>query len=633
MSDRFGIAPNQMTPGSSPRTKFVDDTRSDLGFSRSDPSNGMTNYLSRYEEQQLLARRASAEAAERKSRQRSGRKSGTDDSFAEAMQLHREAIRERLEHGFHHEFVRDVGGRFRKPFVEHGLRSETLNSIAAKKFAASVPRGGKLRTSMDKATLEVQTASKLLALDYAYIECNKTFWSVFRLDCDRIFQSREHCLQELRELVGIKIPCLPHLIVGDLLPDGRYARPHFYFLLPDGDAVWNDPGDPRCRVGPRRLFQRVGLGLTEALLELGVDPNAPLLTMRGKNPLSPYWHTLCPNDEHWPTLSEYASWFDKPKSREKLVRIAAELQSGITLRKSNDLFNTVRDAAFETVRTWHFAGDDRLTGNAGSIADELHQELQRLMTEVDHGLTDIQLDLLIAKIADYAAGSWDPWKLETSSKCRGRLLSEVEGIASVRERQAIGGAYSGNLKRKAAQETVQKLTEAYRDLVREGADPSQTAVAAQAGVSRRTAIRHWKVVLEAVSDASEQGCDTRCIGKKLATNPAHPKPETPEVIGPREDQPGNGAPSRNVGNRRGRGTFRVPPFMQFNRPSVREEESGTAPCLEHGPGMGAFADLSASDDKSDLGSTHDDDWHEIALYEQWIATEESPHRDGSESPS
>lgn len=584
---------------------------------RHDPSNGMATYMSRYREAQELAFR-DAEAAGQKPRKRASadmleplfetradrllREYREDQArhFAEIAAYQRQSVKERLEDGFRHHFPREVGGRLRMPFGEHGLRSETLNSVAARYFVACVHKGGTLRSSMDKATLVVQSPSKLLALDYPYIEANRKVMSVIRIDCDRVFDSPDQCIAALRELVGYRIPCMPHLVTGDLLPDGRFSRPHFYFLLPDGRGVWNDPTDPRCRMDIVKLFHAVSMGLVSALLEIGADPCAPALTLRGKNPLSPYWHTLCLNDDIWPTLSEYAGWVDMSASRAKLVRQAAALQSGSGIG-SNELFNAMQKQAFAILRQWHFTADPRGQGGRGRIADELHQQLVGLLPETDCGhLSGTQAHLLVAKVADYAAGAWDVSKVETSTKMRHRLLHVTEGLATVSRRQAAGAAYAAGLK---AARALDALADAYVRLRGESSPVTQAAVAALAGVHRRTAVRRWSDVLEAVG-AFREGRDNRCIDKKAGASPAvvhAAEPLGASVAGSKTHDGGRKDESDVL--------LRLVSIESGNRD------------LPHGR---ARADLSAM--PSQLGSIHwsgddrDEDMAEIEAQEAWLAS-------------
>ena len=151
-------------------------------------------------------------------------------------------IRERVEVGYVLPFSREIAGRIRQPFAERGLRS--VNNPILKLFVSKLPR--RARASDNKADLYVPYRSKLLTLDCAYIEGNKAFLSFIRLDCDAVFPSTEACLQALQERVDAgAIPHLPHIIVGDELPNGNFATPHFIFML--REAVWNTNEDSRCR--------------------------------------------------------------------------------------------------------------------------------------------------------------------------------------------------------------------------------------------------------------------------------------------------------------------------------------------------------------------------------------------------
>ncbi|MXN51449.1 hypothetical protein GR158_10000 [Shinella sp. AETb1-6] len=194
-----------------------------------------------FETRYAEARRKAAEAKmKRKAASKPSRivagEPDTNRARQEAIELRR-AVQRRLEEGFELPFGKQVAGRWRDPFTEEGLRSE--DNTVLKLFVSMVPKGGTARASNDKAMLAVQTRSKLLTLDYPYIELNKTFLGALRIDCDGVFVSPEHLLYALEELVEAgAIPCLPHIIVGDRLADGSYHRPHLIFLLPPGCAVW-----------------------------------------------------------------------------------------------------------------------------------------------------------------------------------------------------------------------------------------------------------------------------------------------------------------------------------------------------------------------------------------------------------
>ncbi|MBZ9983994.1 hypothetical protein LB521_22935 [Mesorhizobium sp. BR-1-1-8] len=638
MIARLDVTP--ANPRQPPFQKPIVDIADSAKQRRHDPSNGMATFVSRYSEAQELARRVARTESGKDTKTSTKAKTSigplfeTENErlrreyreeqaryFAEIHAYEHDAVKERLKHGFRHHFTMDVGGRCRDPFTEFGLRSETLQSTAGRYFVSCVPKRGRLRASMDKATLAVQVRSKLLSLDYPWIEANKQMMTVIRIDCDRVFDSPAQCLAALRELVGHRIPCLPHLVTGDLLQDGRYSRPHFYFLLPQGHAVWNDPTDKRCRMDIVRLFQSVSLGLTKALLELGADPCAPTLTLRGKNPLSPYWHTLCPNDTCWPTLSDYAGWVDMAVSREKLVRQATAVQTESGIEGSNAYFNLLRKEAFGLLREWHFNTDPRGGGEKGLIADELHQALTSATTGTGGVLTDVQRDLLIAKVADYAVGAWDVSKVETVRKVRGRLLHVTEGVTAVAKLQAAGAAYAAATK---AERALSALTGAYDKLRREGEPVTQTAVAALAGVHRLTAVRRWRDVLAAIAIEGkplENRCNNRCIDKKAGAAPATPLSSS--------------SPADNG----------------LDAPVKQDEPIATTPMMAHSlavvtvaPTSGIVSSTSSAsplpwkspfeiDDAEQWYSDRDnDDMAEIEAQESWLASQESAERNNHLEP-
>lgn len=455
-------------------------------------------------------------AAETKAKRKKGdedRKTVDPDSDTaryrqETIELRR-AVRDRLENGYVLPFDRNIAGRWRRAFIEEGLRSE--DDAILKLFVTLVPKGGRARASNDKATLDVQSRSKLLTLDYPYIELNKAFLGAIRIDCDGVFASPGHSLLALEALVREgKIPCLPHIIVGDLLDDGTYHRPHFIFLLPPGTAVWKSD-DKRCRRNIVRLFLGVSNGLTKALLPLGADPAAPATTMRMKNPLSPLWHTLTPNRHTMPTLSEYVAWVDTGSSREALARQAAAVQAGMGLKASNVTFNTLRERGAALLIEWHFAADDRMKGSRAALADHLHVALEDYARTMK--LEDTRLSYVVAKVADRLAMDFDPAKLQ-GGKNRQRLLHVVEGMTKVQDRQRAGAEYSQGIRR---ERSLEKLVAAYAEMLERSETLSPEQLASRAGVSRSTAYRHF-------ADC-QQICANGCIDKKAGIAPHTDKSE------------------------------------------------------------------------------------------------------------
>lgn len=449
----------------------------------------MDGFETRYAEAQRLARRERIRRAEERDR-RDSRISDWDQAiFARQAAEQRLLVQQRLTQGYHQFGERQIGGRWRKGVHEMGLRSE--DNPVLKYFVTLVPKGSRARASWDKAHLENQCPQKILTLDFPYIELNREFMAALRVDCDGIFLSPAACLAALTEQVREgRVPCLPHIIVGDLLDDGRYSRPHFVWLLPPGSAVWRSD-DKRCRRKPIQLFDAVARGLAAALLDLGADPAAPTMTGRMKCPTSPFWHTMTPNDGIWPTLSEYTDYVDTSVGRAVLVRRAAAAQSGLGLTASNAIFDALRTEGQRLLAEWHFGADARMCGSRATLADHLHEALADYADKSGH--EDKTVSYVTAKVADYLVANFDPVKLEGKSVNRGKLLDVVDGLKTVTERQAAGGRHSGKAK---GANTLQRLREAHQRLVASGETVTRTALASAAGVSIRTATARWSEVVQ-----------------------------------------------------------------------------------------------------------------------------------------
>ncbi|MDQ4408115.1 MULTISPECIES: hypothetical protein [unclassified Rhizobium] len=112
-----------------------------------------------------------AEAQRQASRGTSRRTTNTINEFAIRNAGQKDLVRKRINEGYELPFGKNVGGRYREPFREDGLRSE--ENIVLKYFVSLVPRRGRARASWDKATLDVQCREKVLTLDYPYIEAQQ----------------------------------------------------------------------------------------------------------------------------------------------------------------------------------------------------------------------------------------------------------------------------------------------------------------------------------------------------------------------------------------------------------------------------------------------------------------------------
>jgi len=374
---------------------------------------------------------------------------------------------------------------------------------------------------------------KLFSLDEPYVEGNRKFLSFIRIDTDRVWTSYQQCQDFFRQLAHDgKIACEPHFLVGLRLPNGQFVRPHAIWMLPYGSAIWNEPSKAGFNRAPVDLFHSVYYGLCNALLEAGADAGAPATSQQVKNPLSPEWFTICPQDTHFPDLSEHAEYLELGHNRESLTRRAAAVQSGMDIEQSNGLFNFLQKAAYSIMSGWHFAADpefarNRAEGRLGAISDRLHIELERAVAQSDTrpGKRDGNIQYLIASVANYAVGKWNPEKLN-SKRDRGAALHLVQGMTSMSDRQSAGGRY-------AAERNSERVHNAIKatilKLKAQGVELTKTLVARVSGISRPTVHKYWDQVIAVAARVQE--CKKQCMIKRyspitgLAQNENHaPRP-------------------------------------------------------------------------------------------------------------
>ena len=422
----------------------------------------------------------------------------------------------RLKRGYHRIGRVELSG-YQLPFEvrEQGLRSSTLESNAALMWPSLVRKRKNLRAAWTNGTI-AGTDSKLLALDMPYVEGNTEFLGFIRIDTDLIWSSTEACQHVFQELVDDgKLACLPHFLVGLKLSDGRFIRPHAIWCLPYGDAVWNAPGKPGLSKAPLDLFRSTYYGMCEAMIEVGADPAAPWSTQRVKNPLSPEWHTVCPQDTDWPNLSKMSEYVDLAATRERATRKAAAFQSEHSIEASNQLFNVYQAAAFQCLREWHFSGDPAyqaaMAGDRrGAVVDAIHAHLESitLSASVSKKWNASQLAALQAKVADYAAMNWNPEKVDQRKVNRSACMHMISPSDSLAERQAIGGGYASAIK---AEKTLGELRNAISAMKADGVAITKKGLAKVSGISLKTIKARWSEVELLLSNS--EGV-VQCIGKK-----------------------------------------------------------------------------------------------------------------------
>ncbi len=176
---------------------------------------------------------------------------GNDNSrFVERVLSRKEAIRRRLDQGFKC-FGEEIGGRYRTPFEEAGLRSHDHHLL--RRIVQLTPKAKRLQSGRAKDVMSCGDV-KLLALDEPWLVLNPEFRAVFRIDLDFTYRSWGSLRHEIEQLM---LPCVPHIAVGFELPNGCVERPHLLYFLPFGSEVWVSREDDRCRTDIISLWKGV----------------------------------------------------------------------------------------------------------------------------------------------------------------------------------------------------------------------------------------------------------------------------------------------------------------------------------------------------------------------------------------
>jgi len=423
----------------------------------------------------------------------------------ERARARKQEIAKRLNEGFEWPGGRYGGetyqdGYRRDAFGFQGLRSD--EHAILKLFVSKLPRAAKgLQVGTLKSAVH-GTRSKLLGLDEPIVTFCEVMRGVWRVDVDGTFASTAAIYRALNEL---RVPW-PNIVTGFRDEAGQWIRPHFYFLL-EHSVCFSDRGDVRLM----RLFDAIGRGLVHALLRIGADPGGLSNPNRGKNPLSPLWHSEIIRDEPW-SMDEIKDRVCLNVSKEHLVRLAAEVLEPVVALKdgtklpSNSFFTRLQERAFDIVGAHHKAGD----------YDQFAAEMQVCALELCGAFGSVKERVLRAvarRVTDYVWSHHDPKaKPHAVRRGRGRCHHEVQG-KTMRERQQIGGRATASARRAAS---VAAIVAAHGRLVEQGRAapgvlPKPGILAAEAGVSAET-LRVCRAEVAAALAAESQ---RRCIDKKL----------------------------------------------------------------------------------------------------------------------
>ncbi|MCC8962490.1 hypothetical protein H8A95_09250 [Bradyrhizobium sp. Pear76] len=404
------------------------------------------------------------------------------------------------------------GEVWRDPFVETGLR--TWEEPFLQRVLASMGKASKDLCVGDTKDGCVRNFSKLHGSDKLYgffaVKCR----DMFRLDCDRTFASEAELLSWLAfRVMESGAPCMPHIVVW--IPDDRYPgrirNPHFYFLLPEGRAVWPEAPDSH-----HRLLRAVIEALNEAF---ECDPGGLAHPFHGKIPLSPFTDYVVPQDTCMPALDEYAdhmklTWL-APEIAFRQQSVDRMVAAGFDRSQSNTWFSVPSVMSTTVARDLHRNGFNVADEDAfeAAISDTITPEVMNLIKPAPGDVGTIEE--MIARCARWAARTFDPDKGDATPVNRGAIAHLIEPTDTLREKRQKGQAYVAE-KRTAATQAM--LKPVYKERRKRDADHSRTAVAKATGRSYNNIKRHeFEVDVAAVAELL-----TELVCSLVAVKEVHP---------------------------------------------------------------------------------------------------------------
>jgi len=428
---------------------------------------------------------------------------------------------ERIHEGFAHPGGWVIENEiWRDPFVEKGLR--TWRHPYLQRVLASMGKAATTLCVGDTKDGCVRNFSKLHGSDKLYGFFSVRCRDMFRLDCDLVFDSEAQMLSWLAfRVMESDAPCMPHIAVW--IPDdrfpGRISKPHFYFLLPEGRAVWPEAPDSH-----HRLLRAVIEALTEAFQ---CDPGGLSNPFHGKIPLSPFTDYVVPQDTCMPALDEYADTM-------KLTWVAPEVafrkqcvdrmeKAGFNRAQSNTWFGVPSIVAGTTAR--------RLYREGFAVADEDAFEVAiseaitpEVLAVIKPSPGDVDtVERMIARCARWAARTFDADKVDAKPKDRGAIAHLIAPTDDLKTRQRAGQAYVAE-KRTAATQAI--LRPVYKERRKRGAAVDRTTVSKAVDRSYNNIKRHeFEVTISAIGEQL-----TELLCSLVAVKEVHPSLRADTVL-------------------------------------------------------------------------------------------------------
>jgi hypothetical protein len=374
---------------------------------------------------------------------------------------------------------------WRDEFVETGLR--TWRHPFYQRVLASMGKASTTLCAGDTKDGCVRQFSKLHGSDKLYGFFSVKCRDMWRLDCDRTFANEAEMLSWLAfRVMESGAPCMPHMAVW--IPDDRYPgvikKPHFYFLLPEGRAVW-----PTAPESHHRLLRAVIEALTAAF---ECDLGGLAHPFHGKIPLSPFTGVSIVQDTCMPALDEYAdhmklSWAAAEVAFRKMSVDRLE-EAGFDRAQSNTWFSVPSTLANTVARDLYRQGFAVADEDAfeTAVAEAITPEVLNLVKPSTAKQTKT-IENMIAGCARWTVRTFDPAKIDSKPKDRGAIAHLIEPTDDLKTKQRKGQTYVAE-KRTAATQAV--LKPVYADRRKRGARLDRTTVAKATDRAYNTIKRH-----------------------------------------------------------------------------------------------------------------------------------------------
>lgn len=437
-----------------------------------------------------------------------------------------QSAEDRIRNGYVWEGGYIAGKYWQEPFVKTDLVSN--EHWLLKRFVAGTARAssGLFKAGPTKDGMRA-IWRKIIGFDEPYVLFGNRCKDMFRVDIDRWFESEAALNAWLDELMSTgRLAFRPH-VAAWIFDDKRPGiwNPHLWFVLPEGRAVWGKKG-PADEPAPEhvarhyRLLDQVIASLTYAL---GGDAGGLSNPYHGKSPVSVHCSYAILNEESFPTLSEYAKGMRLTHDSVLMARtiMTDRLKDvGFRRKESNTWFNETAQAAREAAKELYRSGFR--IGDVAAFEESVYGVTLAVM-ESAMGRMDEKTRETVHKLVEtcsrWAVSTFDPSKLDASSKNRGAAGHLIADDMTAKQKQGAGGSYSRGVI--ADRYCARVALEIRKFMETEGQEPTFADIVEATGFALNTVKKHWfKATVQAAAMLSRQslvkGTDPTTTSKKPA---------------------------------------------------------------------------------------------------------------------